>query len=117
MVAARFYHTATLLPGGDVLVAGGVGGASGDRGSALASAELFDPGSGRWVTTGRMVEARDSHTATLLSDGKVLVTGGVDSQGVPIASAEVFDPQSGQWTAVGPLTQALGDHTATLLPN
>src|SRR5258707_13489045 len=64
-----------------------------------------------------MVEARDSHTATLLSDGKVLVTGGVDSQGVPIASAEVFDPQSGQWTAVGPLTQALGDHTATLLPN
>src|SRR5213594_4181884 len=68
---ARYGHTATLLPNGKVLVAGGVG-PSGD----LASAELYDPASGTWTATGSLNDARDFHTATLVPNGKVLVAGG-----------------------------------------
>ena len=67
----RFRHTATLLPNGKVLVAGG------DNGSGeLSSAELYDPTSGTWTPTGSLNTARESHTATLLPNGKVLVAGG-----------------------------------------
>ena len=71
---ARYWHTATLLPNGKVLVAGGY-----DHSGTLASAELYDPASGTWTTTGSLTTARDSHTATLLPNGKVLVAGGQDS--------------------------------------
>ncbi len=67
---ARDAHTATLLPSGKVLVAGG------SNGSDLSSAELYDPASGTWTATGSLGTARDSHTATLLPNGKVLVAGG-----------------------------------------
>ena len=67
---ARYFHTATLLPSGKVLVAGGY------NGSILSSAELYDPATGMWTpTTGPMINARDGHTATLLPNGKVLVAG------------------------------------------
>ena len=65
------FHTATLLPNGKVLVAGGSNG-----GGSLSSAELYDPASGSWSTTGSLATARDYHTATLLPNGKVLVAGG-----------------------------------------
>jgi hypothetical protein len=81
---ARFSHTATLLPNGEVLVAGG------ERGfSSLASAELYDPTSGTWTATGHLNAARYGHTATLLSNGEVLVAGGFKF-GV-LASAELYD--------------------------
>src|SRR3984893_14021745 len=70
LAAARQEHTATLLPNGKVLVAGGIGN-SGD----LARAELYDPASGTWTATGSLATARANHTATLLPDGKVLVAG------------------------------------------
>ena len=69
---ARFLHTATLLPNGKVLVAGGYNSTLG----YLASAELYDPASGTWTATGSLATARDYHTATLLPNRKVLVTGG-----------------------------------------
>ena len=64
-------HTATLLPNGQVLVAGGHG-----NGRLLASAELYDPATGTWTATGSLATARGYHTATLLPNGKVLVAGG-----------------------------------------
>ena len=67
---ARSSHTATLLPNGKVLVAGG----SAPTGP-LACAELYDPASGTWTATGSLGTARYSHTATLLPNGKVLVAG------------------------------------------
>jgi hypothetical protein len=108
---ARFRHTATLLPNGKILVAGGDN-SSGD----LSSAELYDPASGTWTATGSLGTAREQHTATLLPSGKVLVAGGDNSSG-DLSSAELYDPVSGTWTATGSLGTAHERHTATLLPN
>src|SRR5436190_4185354 len=91
---ARFHHTATLLPDGRVLVAGGE-----DRLYALASAELYDPATGTWSDTGSLNTARDSHTATLLPNGMVLVVGGRD--GKPDSgemSEQAYDTSTGTWT-------------------
>jgi hypothetical protein len=83
-------YTATLLPDGMLLVAGGAD--SGSEGYfLLASAELYDPGTGSWTATATMSVARDGHTATLLHNGKVLVTGGEGGG----TSAELYDPGSG----------------------
>jgi len=113
LATARRYHTATLLPNGKVLVAGGV-----NSGNALVSAELYDPASGTWTATGSLATARYFHTETLLPNGKVLVAGGFDSSGSnALASAELYDPASGTWTATGSLATARGGPTATLLPN
>src|SRR5947208_935280 len=68
----RFEYTATLLPNGMVLVAGGFD----SNNNVLASAELYDPASGSWTTTGGLNTARADHTATLLPNGMVLVAGG-----------------------------------------
>ena len=113
--AYRTYHTATLLPNGKVLVAGG---ANGDWFFiATKSAELYDPATGTWTPTGNLNKPRALHTATLLPNGKVLVAGGIDwDEGGPIYdSAELYDPDTGIWSATGSLTTARSDHTATLL--
>ena len=106
MSAAREGHTATLLPNGKVLVAGG----------ADATADLYDPVGNTWSPGGSMSTARAAHTATLLPNGKVLTAGGFDSSGVT-ASAEVYDPVANTWAAAGSMSTARSDHTATLLPN
>ena len=106
MVEDRGLHTATLLPSGRVLVAGGYG-------LHQDSAELYDPASRSWSATGRLTEARAEQTATLLPDGRVLVAGGV-GDGAP-ASAELYDPATGTWTATGNMTEARHGHTSTLL--
>jgi len=114
LVEGRFTHTATLLPNGKVLVAGGYN----HLGVPVASAELYDPASGTWTATGNLGGARGYHTATLLPNGKVLVSGGRDALNVSLASAELYDPASGTWMATGSLATAHGFlHTATLLPN
>ena len=105
---ARYGHTATLLPNGKVLVAGGFASGIG----ALASAELYDPASGTWALTGSLADARALHTATLLPNGKVLI-----AAGDLLASAELYDPATGTWTRTDGLAAARYDHTATLLPN
>ncbi|TMF37437.1 MAG: hypothetical protein E6I26_07430 [Chloroflexi bacterium] len=95
MVTPRYNHTATLLPDGGVLVAGG------DVPPDLAtdSAELYDPVTGSWTATANLRATGnprfDSITATLLQDGTVLV--------VRSSTAEVYDPATGAWTATGEL--------------
>jgi N-acetylneuraminic acid mutarotase len=111
LATARYSHTATLLPNGKVLVAGGIN----NNGGSLASAELYDPANGTWTGTGTLGAVRDSHTATLLPNGKVVVAGGYN--GGALASAELYDPANGIWTATGSLSVARYYYTATLLPN
>ena len=115
MVTNRYAHTATLLTNGQVLVAGG--GCNSNGTIAIFSSELYDPAAGTWKMTGEMVNARKEHKATLLPDGKVLVTGGYDIHSHAQASAEVYDPAGGAWTETAPMTSARSIHGATLLPN
>ncbi|MBR8317348.1 hypothetical protein KDW36_29790 [Burkholderia dolosa] len=106
MSTARYIHTATLLPDGTVLVAGG------GIGSARSSAELYHPDTKTWETVASMSARRYLHTATLLPDGTVLVAGALES-----SSAELYHPDTRTWETVASMSSARYDHTATLLPD
>jgi hypothetical protein len=117
MGVARSGQTATLLPGGKVLIAGGFDGEPGSGGK-LATAELYDPATRTFSATGRMPVAVADATATLLPDGKVLVAGGLDAQtvfGRPVAAAELYNPATGTWAVTGSMHEARAGDTATLL--
>jgi hypothetical protein len=95
---------ATLLADGRVLVVGGS--ARGDS----AAAEVYDPGSGTWSSTGSLGNARSDHTATLLDDGRVLVAGGLRE-----GSAELYEPATGKSTPTGSMASPRMSATATRL--
>lgn len=98
---ARESHTGTLLLDGQVLVTGGLG-KQGVFSPVLDTAELYDPVTGTWSMTGNLAQARTQHKATLLPEGKVLITGGIGSDlSTRLSSAELYDPDSGQFTATG----------------
>ena len=111
----RAWHTATRLQNGDVLFTGGM---SADNTTQLilsAGDELLKAGSGTLQPTGNMSIARYSHTATLLQDGKLLITGGYDSSPKILPTAEIYDPVSGTFTRVGDMGKPRSGHFATLL--
>ncbi|WP_158620000.1 Kelch repeat-containing protein [Corallococcus sicarius] len=111
MVTARFGLTATLLPGGRVLTAGGFNGTS-----PVSSADLRDPTTGAWSAAGSMTATRQFHAATLLSNGKVLVTGGYGDEAYR-SSTELFNPTTATWAATGSLTHPRLQHVAVRLAN
>lgn len=113
MNVARYLHTATLLPSGLVLIAGGET-AGGGVGST--SAELYNPATGTFTSTGSMNVAREQFTATLLQNGTVLIAGGAGGLW-GVSSAEVYNPATGAFTSIGPMNDPHYGHTATLLPN
>lgn len=118
MAAVRLGHRAILLTigpnAGKVLVTGGSDRAPSN--TSTSGCELYDPGSGTWSATGSLNESRNSHTATLLLSGQVLVVGGqITSDAVNRDSAELYDPQSGTWSLAAPTSGPRAHQTATLL--
>lgn len=112
MLTPRYYYTAVLLKTGKVLIAGGCSAAACN--TDTATAEVYDPETGTFSATGSLSFARVSPTATLLSNGNVLVVGGDES----LAQTEIYHTSTGQWTSGGNLnTVGRTSHTATLLPN
>jgi N-acetylneuraminic acid mutarotase len=109
----RYGNTVTVLADGRVLTAGG------DNTQIVTggTADLYDPWSNTWTTTGPMIAMRSFHAATLLADGRVLVTGGMDPGGQIFDSAEIYDPATNGWTDAGTMNATREQHTATLLPN
>jgi hypothetical protein len=117
-VLNRFNAEMILLPGGKVLYAGGYDGHA--DGPTYNSAELFDPASSTWSSTGSMVALRAGHTLTLLvtgpNAGKVLVTGGGQRIGLTVeARCELYDPATGTFALTGPLNLGRTSQTATRL--
>ena len=121
MEIGREGQTATLLKNGLVLIAGGSGGCSAQSSAIMRSAELYDPRVNSFQPTGSLVTARSGQTATLLRDGRVLITGGcAESTGqgcTAVASAELYDPTSGTFSPTGSMSEPRVGHAATLLPD
>ena len=114
----RAVHTATLLVGGKVLIAGGCTTGTCELADEGASTELFDPARGRFEPGPRMTRPRVGHTATRLPGGNVLIAGGWDRRsGDPTASAELYDAADGRFAAVGSMRARRGGATASLLRN
>src|ERR1017187_3458148 len=131
MTNRRYAQTSTLLQNGGVLITGGFSFDSSaclqdDTSPALASAEIYDPSNGSFAPTGSMAEVRGGHTATLLTNGKVLIAGGDNTGGDDLlpffhgdgsVTAEVYDPATGLFTSTGNMVTPRVGQTATLLAN
>ena len=120
VVNSRSGHSATLLPDGTVMVAGGYGGdlnAPTNPAHPLTSIELYDPNAAvgeSWTGGGNLDSPRTNHTATLMPSGEVLMVGGKLGEGF-LASAEKIDPTTGVWTTTSDMDTERSGHSATLL--
>lgn len=114
MNSPRVYHTATLLKNGKVLIVGGSSGV-GNAYTYLNSAEIFDPSTNSFAAAGNLNLARARHTASLLQNGKVLVTGGQDDNPGQIAGIETYDPQTNTFTMLATFGTNLRFHSATAM--
>ncbi|HEY3912566.1 MAG TPA: kelch repeat-containing protein [Stellaceae bacterium] len=121
MHTPRMDATATLLPNGKVLIAGGnearyITDPNSVR--PLKTAELYDPATNTFAdTSSPMVAARFLATATLLPNGKVLIAGGVGEHGQVLDSTELYDPATDSFTASSPMRGARDGATAAVLPD
>jgi hypothetical protein len=116
MLQARLGPAAAALPDGRILIVGGSNASVGGGGGALATTELLDSMQHQFVAGPSMGTPRDGPTATLLSDGRVLVAGGSDGASV-LQSAELFDPATSSFTPVGQMLYPRQNAAAARLPD
>ncbi len=102
MHAARTGHSATILPDGKVLIAGGLN----DSNTVLDSADLYDPVKGTFRVGTKMTVGRSEHTASALADGKVLIAGGFEDTSTISDTAELYDPLEAVFTPTGSMTDS-----------
>ncbi|MEP7123669.1 MAG: kelch repeat-containing protein [Byssovorax sp.] len=112
LLVGREYHTSTLLAGGQILVAGGIGKDVHFNDTPLSAVELYTAATGASILAAPMPIAREHHTATLLATGRVLMIGGTSSTEV-----DVYDPTTDTWSLAPPLPAPRSRHTATTLSN
>jgi hypothetical protein len=105
----RYFHSATTLNDGRILVVGGL-----DNNNTTASADLYDPSTDAWSSAGSMVNARYGHSVAVLGNGSVVVTGG-EGDASYLSSVEIFQPLEGTWTTSSSLVAARAWHTASRL--
>jgi hypothetical protein len=113
MTQIRDEATATLLPDGRVLIAGGTDNDYYD----LQSADIFDPAADKFSATNPMSTPRSGAAPVLLPNGLVLIAGGSGASSDRVATAELFDPKTNKFTATGSMQSARACLTATLLKN
>jgi hypothetical protein len=116
----RSQGSLVVLADGRVLATGG--GMEGTPGwSSTASVEIYDPKTGKWTMGPPMMVARARHTATLLSNGEVLVTGGATTYhgeiGSVTATAEIYNSHSNKWRQAAFMSIPRYVHQAALLAN
>jgi len=120
MAEGRDLHTATSLqrsPEDDrtaVFIAGGAGG-NFMQPVATDTTEIYDPLTQAFTPGPLLSNPRTGHSATLLSDGRVLLAGGLDGTSIATATVDIFDPATGGITAAAPMLTARSTHRATLL--
>lgn len=113
MSQKRARPTATLLNDGTVLITGGE--VNSDTLAATASAEIFDERVGKFTPVSAMHMPRSTHTATLLTDGRVLIVGGAKGREEVTDTAEIYDPGTRSFTLVGRMSVPRYKHAACLL--
>jgi Galactose oxidase, central domain/Kelch motif len=108
MTVPRAAHAAALLGDGRVLIVGGVTGGRYPSETITASAEIYDPATQRFSSTGSMATARYKLGAASLADGRVLAVGGSDNRAWEgrYSSAEIYDPRKGRFTEAGHMREA-----------
>jgi hypothetical protein len=112
MLSPRSGHSATLLPDGTVLIAGGMR----RNQDFYRSAEIFDPATDQFHAVGDMSIARVGQSAVLIPSGKVLVFGGWIGRNTT-DSVEQYDPATQKFAVVGKMTTKRAHPSATLLAN
>ncbi len=111
LVTSRVFHTATAIPAGQVLIAGG----QDNNGRPTDKAELYDPTKGVFTATGALPMPLVGHAAVALVSGQVLISGGQDNNGNITTTAELYNPTNGIFTVTGALPAGRVGHTATRL--
>jgi hypothetical protein len=116
LAGKRAGPASTILPNGQILLAGGIGGSilpSG--GTALRTCEIYDVSKGRWSAAASLRTVRGLMSTIVLRDGSFAVLGGVNGSLTnpgAISDCDSYDPQTGQWTALPSLRTSRATHLA-----
>jgi N-acetylneuraminic acid mutarotase len=113
VVGARYFSEMVRLNDGNVLITGGRT-ASGAT-AVVDTATLYNPTTNRLTGLAPMGVKRVGHTMTVLSNGKVIVIGGMIDNTSATTSVQIYNPTTQKWSTGASLAAARANHTATLL--